>query len=115
MVGIAFPNARSYLHSSTGDPPDPHRSTSDRGSEVLRGGSGGGRGTVWGRVGAIGGQRLDQLGRQAGFGGGAETRGTGKGPEPGHPLTPDPSAESPLTIPPETAKNRHLREFSPTP
>src|ERR1039457_2101649 len=40
-------------------PPDPHRSTSDRGSEVLRWGSGGGRGKVGCRMGGIGDQRLD--------------------------------------------------------
>ena len=41
----------------------------DPGSEVLRWGYGGGRGTVWCRIGAIGGQRLGYLGHQAGFGG----------------------------------------------
>ena len=56
-------------------------------------------GTVWCRIGAIRGQRRGYLGRQAGFGGVAETRGTGQGQEPGHPLAPDPSAEYPPTIP----------------
>src|ERR1035438_8425151 len=40
-------------------PQEPHRSTSDRGSEVLRWGSGGGRGKVGCRVEGIGDQRLD--------------------------------------------------------
>jgi hypothetical protein len=40
-------------------------------------------GRLWCRVGGTGGQRLDGLGRQARFGWVAETRDTGKGPEPG--------------------------------
>ena len=71
-------------------------------------GSGGTRGTVWCMVAEIGGRRLGCLGRQAGFGGGAETRETGKRPQPGHRLAPDPSEENPVTIPLATAMNRAL-------
>ena len=39
------------------------------------------------------GQRLGCLGRQAAFGRVAETRETGKGPEPGHRLARDPSGD----------------------
>jgi len=74
----------------------------------LRGSSGAARETVWCRVGRIGGQRLGCLGRQAGSGGVAETRETGKGPKPGHPLAPDPSKESPVPTPSATAMNRIL-------
>jgi len=38
-------------------------------------------------------RRLGYWGRQAGFGGVAETRATGKGPEPGHRLARDPSGK----------------------
>jgi hypothetical protein len=43
----------------------------------IRRGSGAARGTVWGRVGGIGGQWLGGFGCQAGFGEVARTRGTG--------------------------------------
>ena len=46
-------------------------------------------GRVWRRLGEIGYQRLGSLGRQAGFGEVAETRGTGPGREPGHRLYSD--------------------------
>src|ERR1035437_1734553 len=84
MGGTASPTARSYLRSPTVTPPETPRSTSDRRSEVLRGVSGASRGRVWSRVGGTEGQRLDGLGCQAGFGWVAETRETGRGPEPGH-------------------------------
>ena len=44
-------------------------------------------------MGGTGGQGLDGLGRQAGFGRVAETREAGKGPEPGHRLARDPSGQ----------------------
>src|ERR1022692_1350680 len=52
---------------------------------------------------------LDGLGCQTGFGWVAETRETGKGPEPGHRLALDPAVKSPVTIPPERAMNPFLR------
>ena len=55
-------------------PPYPHRSTSNSGLEVLRWGYGVARGAVGCRVGGIGGQRLDGLGCQAGFGWVPQTR-----------------------------------------
>jgi len=55
-----------------------------------------------------GSQRLGCFGRQAGFGGVAETRETRKRPEPGHRLKPDPSEKSLVTIPSERATNRIL-------
>jgi hypothetical protein len=74
----------------------------------LRGGSGAARRTVWCRVGGTGRQKLGCLGRQAVFGGVAERRETGEGPELGHRLAPDPSAESQVTIPSATAMNQVL-------
>ena len=62
-------------------------------SRVLRGGSGAAIVTVWCRVGGTGGQRLDGLGCQAGFGWVAEARETGKGSEPAHRLARDPSGK----------------------
>jgi hypothetical protein len=45
----------------TGHSPEPPRSTSDRRSEVLRGGSGEVRGRIWCRVGGTGGQRRSTI------------------------------------------------------
>jgi hypothetical protein len=75
------------IHGSLmGASPLLRRSTSDRRSEVLRRGSGGARGRVWCRIGAIGSQTSGCLGRQAGFGRVAGTRETGQRREPGHRL-----------------------------
>ena len=52
---------------------------------------------------SLGGPRLGCFGRQAGFGWVAPMRPTGQGPEPGHRLAPDPSEQSPVTIPSERA------------
>jgi hypothetical protein len=96
MGGTASPTARPHPRSLTGAPPETPRSTSDpvRGTTVrLPRVSGAARGRVGCRVGGTGGQRLDGLGCQAGFGGVAETREAGKGPEPGHRLARDPSGQ----------------------
>src|SRR5450631_1485094 len=73
----------------------------------LRRVSGEARGRVGCRVGGTGGQRLDGLGCQAGFGWVAETRETDKGPAPGHRLARDPPG-TPRTLPSERAMNRWL-------
>ena len=91
--GAASPTARSHLRRPTVASPEPPRSTSVWATEGLRGGSGEARGRVRCKVGGIAGQRLGGLGRQAGFGWVAETRETGKGPEPGHRLAREPSGK----------------------
>jgi hypothetical protein len=88
MWPSASPTARSY-RSLTGHTPEPPRSTSGPGPEVLRGGSGWARGSVWCKVGGTGGQRLVGLRCQSGFGWVVETRETGKWTEPGPRLSHD--------------------------
>jgi hypothetical protein len=100
-----------FLQTCTTPSREPHRSLTvapligdQRGDGEAPGRSAGGSGAGWEEPGARGSA---VLGRQAGFGWVAETRQTGKGPEPGHPPAPDPSAESPLSGSPVVSTKPH--------
>src|ERR1035441_1346455 len=88
MGGTASPTALSPVA-----PWEPPRSTSDSNQRYYGEDTGRPAGRSGAGFGGTGGQRLDCLGRQAGFGWVAATRQTGNGPEPGHRLARDPSVE----------------------
>jgi hypothetical protein len=107
-VQSAFYGRNSHATRENSPTPCREAAQSNPGLEVLWGDSGGAREMVWWWVGAIRGLRLGCLERQAGFGQVAETRETGQGRTPAHRLAPDPSVESPATIPSERPIDRAL-------